>query len=176
MKIAFLIAYKDFKDEEYFVPGSLLQGAGYCPVAVSRTVGSARGDDGGQVKIRMTFDQLSLKDFSGLILVGGSGALREMDNKAVHRLIKQAIDMNIVLGAICISPLILARSGFLKGRRMTVWSTPMDRWPVTEIKERGIDYVDQPVVIDDRLVTANGPAAAFDFGQALLAQLDKKGN
>ena len=39
---------------------------------------------------------------------------------------------------------------------------------------QGAEYVDQDVVVDTRIVTANGPSAAKEFGQT-IAKLIKEG-
>jgi putative intracellular protease/amidase len=52
----------------------------------------------------------------------------------------------------------------LRGRNATVW----DDGKGTEIDllERcGATFVDTKVVVDDRIVTANGPEAAVEFGK-----------
>jgi protease I len=39
------------------------------------------------------------------------------------------------------------------------------------MEKGGAVFVDQPVVVSGRIVTANGPAAARDFGKALVEVL-----
>ncbi len=174
MRVALLISFKNFKDEEYFETRRVLEEGGCRVVTVSSRPGLARGSDGGQIKVDKTFEELSLSDYQGLVLIGGSGALDDMDNDQVCRLVQQAYQSpGFLLAAICISPLILARSGKVAGRQMTVWSNSLQRWAIKELEDRGVVYVDQPVVVDGHLVTANGPAAAAEFGQKIVEVLDK---
>ena len=46
-KIAMVIAFKGFKDPEYFIPRDILETAGAEVVTVSSKKGTAFGDDGG---------------------------------------------------------------------------------------------------------------------------------
>jgi protease I len=73
------------------------------------------------------------------------------------------------VGAICLSPPVLARAGLLAGRRATTF--PTDR-AIVELKRGGATYVEQAVVLDDAVLTASGPEAAAAFGAALITCLD----
>ncbi|PIR71487.1 MAG: hypothetical protein COU43_02395, partial [Candidatus Nealsonbacteria bacterium CG10_big_fil_rev_8_21_14_0_10_37_25] len=76
-----------------------------------------------------------------------------------------------VLASICISPVILAKAGVLKGKKATVWSSPMDKVPVRILEENEAIYQDKSVVADGKIVTANGPAAAEKFAKAIITAL-----
>jgi protease I len=69
---------------------------------------------------------------------------------------------------------ILAKAGVLKEKRATVWSSPLDRGPVRILKENGAIYEDKDVVQDGKIITANGPGAAEEFGQKLVEILTEK--
>ena len=56
--------------------------------------------------------------------------------------------------------------GLLKGKSATVGE---GKRAVLEAK--GADYVDEPVVIAGKIITANGPAVAEEFGQAIVKAL-----
>ena len=49
MKIAMIMAFKDFRDEEYFTPRRIFNEAGAEVKVVSNQLGTARGADGGDV-------------------------------------------------------------------------------------------------------------------------------
>lgn len=176
MKIIILIAFKGFKDQEYFETRRVLESAGHQVLVASNQIGLAQGVDGGEVVVDLTIDQVMDEEYQALILIGGSGALKYLDNAIVYDLLQQSFSRKgIVLAAICIAPLIIARACNIKGREMTVWSSVLDRSAIKELKNRGAIYLDQPVVISDWLITANGPEAAEFFGQAIVKELDKIG-
>jgi len=87
---------------------------------------------------------------------------------------QETVSQNRVLASICISPVILAKAGVLEGRKATVWSSVMDRSSVRILKDNGTIYQDEDVVVDGKIITGNGPAAAKEFGQAIVEALTGK--
>lgn len=173
-KIALIIAFKGFQDQEYFETRRVLELAGYQVDVFSSQIGLARGAEGGEVKIDTSLDQLALRHYWALVLIGGPGALKSLDNDLVYSLVREAFSsQDLILAAICIAPLILVRSVDLKDRSMTVWSSSLDRSAVKELEQRGVNYLDQPVVTDGRLITADGPESAELFARTILSELDK---
>lgn len=162
-----IISFQDFRDEECFIPRSIFLNEGIEVNIVSTKKGQALGSYGGIIDVDMTIDELNVSDYDAIVFVGGSGAVGYADNEKAHEIAKQAK----VLGAICIAPTILARSGVLKGKRATVWSTSMDKGPIKILEQEGAKYESKPVVIDDNIVTANGPNAARKFGEEIVRLL-----
>lgn len=173
-KVAIILAFKDFRDAEYFVPKEILERAGAKITPVSTKKGKAIGADGGEVDIYLTLEELSPADFDGIIFIGGPGTLKELDNEKSYDIAKETVAKNKVLGSICISPVILAKAGILKGKKATVWSSVLDRGPVKILKENGASYLPEEVVIDGKIITGNGPDAAEEFGLKLSGVLTLK--
>jgi len=172
-KVAMIIAFKDFRDEEYFIPKQVLKSAGSKITTVSSELGKAIGTYGGEVNVDITLGELKVDDFDAIIFVGGSGALKYMEDETCWKIAKEAILKNKVLGAICIGPAILARAGVLVDKKATVWSSPLDKSAVKILKEEGAIYEDSPVVEDGNIVTANGPQAARKFGETIAKLLEE---
>jgi len=173
-KIAMIIAFRDFRDAEYFIPKEILEKAGAEVKTVSDKLGIAIGADGGDTQVDLLISNLNPKDFDAIIFIGGPGSLEHLDNETSYKVARETIGQDKVLGSICISPVILAKAGVLSGKRATVWSSSLDRGPVKILEEKGATYVDENVVVDGKLITANGPAAAKEFGQKILEVLTKK--
>lgn len=172
-KIAIIIAYKDFKDEEYFTPRGILEIGGAEIKVVSDNLGLAQGADGGEVNVDIKLSDLNVSDFDAVAFIGGPGALNHLDNEDSYRIAKEIVTQNKVLAAICISPAILAKAGVLQGKKATVWTSPLDKNPRKVLEESGAEYQDKDVVIDGNIVTANGPGAAEEFGQRIVEVLGK---
>lgn len=172
-KIIIVIAKKDFKDEEYFVPKEILEEAGFLVETVANEKGIAQGVDGGEVNVDSTLENVNLKSAIALILIGGGGAQIYLDNEILHNLIRNAAAKEMVIGAICIAPAILAKAGILKDRKATVWANPLDKKFARILEEHGAKYLNQMVVVDNNIVTANGPEAAKEFGEAIVKALIK---
>jgi putative intracellular protease/amidase len=49
----------------------------------------------------------------------------------------------------------------------------MDKRGVARLKERGVLYKDERVVVDGKIITANGPEAATEFAEKVIETVDK---
>jgi len=170
-KTAMIIAFEDFKDEEYFVPKEVLEKAGVEVTTVSNQSGIAKGAGGGQTQVDVLVSQLKVDDYQAIIFIGGPGCLKSLDNQASYQVTQEAVKQNKILAAICISPVILAKAGTLSGKKVTVWSSPLDKGPVKTLQENGAIYQNEKVVVDGKIITANGPVAAQAFGQKIVEVL-----
>ena len=172
-KIAIIIAFHNFSDEEYFIPKEIFEKAGATVTTISTAVGTAVGVQGGEVEATKTLDDLNVSEYDAVIFVGGVGSHRLVDNTDAHKIAQEAVETDKLVGAICFAPAILARAGVLFGKKATVWSSSMDKSAIKILKEEGVLYRDDPVVVDGKIVTANGPAAAKEFGEKVLQLLTR---
>ena len=167
-KVAMIIAFKDFQDEEYSVVNNILTEAGAQVSTISSQMGKAIGAYGGEANVDLLIDDLKVADYDGIIFIGGSGAVKYFDDETCHQVAKETISQDKVLGAICIAPAILAKAGVLEGEKATVWSSALDKSAVKILEERGAIYQNESVVVDGNLVTGNGPAAAEEFAETIV--------
>lgn len=75
------------------------------------------------------------------------------------RIAKQSFDNNKIISAICVAPNILCNAGILNGKRATAWAF--------EVKNCDAIVENKDVVIDGRIITANGPEAATKFAEVI---------
>ena len=169
-KILFVIAYNNFKDEEYFIPKEVFENNGFSVTTASNAKGIALGVSGGEVEVNHLISEVNMNDFDALVFAGGPGCLDNLDNDISYNLINKAK----IIGAICISPVILAKAGILKNKRATVWSSNMDKSPINILSENGAIFEDKDVVVDGNIITANGPDVAEEFGVEVVNLLTKK--
>lgn len=170
-KVVIIIAFQDFRDEEYFVPKEILEGAGAEVKTASNQMGRALGADGGEVEIDLLVKDLNPADFDAVVFIGGPGCLENLDNENSYKVVKETVSQDKILASICISPIILAKAGVLKRKKATVWSSSMDKSPVKILEKNGAIYQDELVVIDGKIITGNGPVAAEQFGKAIVGIL-----
>lgn len=173
-KIAMVIAFRDFRDIEYFIPRDTLIGAGAQVVNISSQKGIAIGADGGEVQVSLTPEEFKVGDFDATVFIGGSGMAKNLDSEGFQKMAQETAKAGKVLGAICIAPALLAKAGVLEGKKATVWSSPLDKSAVKILKEEGATYVIEDVVVDGKLVTASGPSAAKEFGEIVVKLLTGK--
>jgi len=170
-RILFVVSFSNFRDEEYFIPKDFLKSAGVSTKVTSNQTGKAKGVDGGEVLIDFEISQVKIDDFDVLVFIGGPGCLDDLDNKKSYNLIQNFFLKEKIICAICISPVILANAGILKGKRATVWSNSMNKKAINLIKEKGAIFKDDLVVVDGKIITANGPLAALEFAQKIKETL-----
>ncbi len=168
-KVLFIIAHEGFQPTEYREPKKVLQDAGFTIVTASDAAGHATDADGQTVPVDLTLNHVRVKEYDGIIFIGGPGALEHLDNAASYTIIKAAMDRHMPLGAICIAPRILAKAGALTRKRATGWNG--DNQLEEFFKTYDVIYLPEPVVVMDQVVTASGPQAAKLFGQEMLALL-----
>jgi len=170
-KVAMIVAFRGFRDEEYFVPKKILEEGGVEVKTVSNEKGRARGVGGGDTEVNLLVKDLNQADFEAVVFVGGGGCLENLDNEDSYRVAREAVSQNKVLAAICISPVILAKAGVLREKKATVWSSALEKSPIEILEENGAVYEAGPVVKDGKIITANGPSAAQEFGEVILKTL-----
>ena len=73
--IVFVISQNNFRDEEYLIPREIFEGLGAEVSVASEDTTTAIGMLEVSVKPDMRLDDISLKDFDVIILVGGSGSV-----------------------------------------------------------------------------------------------------
>ncbi|PIZ77070.1 MAG: DJ-1 family protein [Parcubacteria group bacterium CG_4_10_14_0_2_um_filter_7_35_8] len=170
-KIAFIIAFKDFNDEEYLIPKQILESAGFEIITVSNNLGEAIGSEGAEAIVNVLIKDLKVKNFIAIVFIGGSGALKYFDDSNVHHIALEAISEKKLLAAICIAPIILAKAGILNGKNATVWSSNLDKSFINILKKEGANYIAKPIVIDNNIITASGPESAKAFAIKILDRL-----
>jgi len=165
-KAAMFIAFQGFRDEEYTEPKKALEAAGIKVDTVSTARGSARGKFRVTAQVDYIIDEINPADYDALMLVGGPGALEHLDNEKVHNVFQRAAAQGKLIGAICISPVVLAHAGLLTGKKVTCFPDGVE-----EVKKAGAMYTGKDVEVDGKLVTASGPVPAKKYGLALAELL-----
>ena len=118
----------------------------------------------------VTLDKALQKDYDMVVLPGGlPGADNLKNDDRIIRLLVQMKQADKYTAAICAAPFVLAEAGLLEGKRATGYPGCLDKDSAP-----GLDYVEQPVVIDGKVITSRGPGTAMDFALELIATLSGK--
>jgi len=167
-KVAMFIAFSGFRDEEYAEPKKILEENGIKVDTISTQKGKATGKIKITADVDETIDRINPDDYDLIALVGGPGALKELDNKKIHRILSDFHYKGKPIAAICISPVILAHAGLLRNKKATVWIDGKD-----ELIKNGANYTGAIVEMDSNIITASGPAAAQRFAIEIIKALGK---
>ncbi|HEU5360027.1 MAG TPA: DJ-1/PfpI family protein [Candidatus Deferrimicrobiaceae bacterium] len=170
-KVLFVICQENFRDEELAYPREEVEGAGAKAALASREKAPAKGMLGAVENPDLAIRDARASDYDAVVAVGGRGTPEYLWNDdELHRLLQEARDAGKVVGGICLSGATLAVAGVLKGVEATCYVTDASK---KEMHKGGAVFVEKPVVVSGKIVTASGPPAARDFGKALVTVLSK---
>jgi len=168
-KVLLVVAPKDFRDDEFFVPKRVFEDEGAKVIVASSRKGTATGMLGGTVELDVVFSEVRPADYGAVMIAGGAGSKVHLwDDKELRRIVREAQNQGKIVAAICLSPVVLARAGCLKGKEATVFPDPA---AVRELKAAGVKYVDRGVVTASSIVTARDPQSAEEFALAVARLL-----
>jgi protease I len=170
-KILMVVAPRDFRDEEYFIPKEIFEKNGYKVLTASISCKMAIGRFGGEAEIDLEVSKANADNFDSIVFVGGSGVSNFIDDKDFHSLAKEAVKAGKVVGAICVAPAILAKAGILKGKNATVWHSTMDKSAMWILEGAGAKLGSSYIVIDGNIITACGPENSREFAKAIIKML-----
>ena len=124
-------------------------------------------DWGSKFKVDVPLNEANSGDYDALLLPGGvmnPDHLR-LEPKAIQ-FIREFFDAGKPVAAICHGPWTLIDAGVVKGRRLT--SYPSIK---TDLKNAGVDWVDEEVVVDNGLVTSRKPADLPAFNRKMIEEI-----
>lgn len=122
-------------------------------------------------------EEVDIKDFDALAIPGGFeeyGYYSEAYDERFLNVIREFKKHNKIIAAICVAALPVGKSGILTGKRGTTYNKNVIRQET--LKTYGVNVINQPVVIDDNIITCWNPATAIDVSFMLLELLTSKQN
>jgi len=166
-KIVIVIAPRDFQEVELNQCQRVFARQGFEVIIASTATEPAIGMGGRVVPPQATISQIDLEGCLALVIIGGSGAKTYLwDNAQLHQVVRRAYEERIVIAAICLAPVVLARAGILDGKEAVVYAEG-----TAELEKGGAVLTDQPVVISDSIITGRDPRAAKSFAIAIVQSL-----
>ena len=112
------------------------------------------------------FDAIDCSISNALILPGGGpGSILLNQHTGLRQALVKAYEDGQLIAAICAAPRVFGSLGLLKGKQATCY-------PGIEPELIGATLSNEPVVIDQNIITGRGPGLVFDFGLAILTYLN----
>lgn len=164
--ILIVVAPKDFRDQEYSDAKAIFSAAGIKTAVASIQTGTAVGIEGTEVMIDMVVGQVKVNKFDAVVFIGGAGMLEIVNDESLQILAKKFYQAEKITAAICAAPGILAQTGILDGKNATSWSGLRNT-----LEKNGAYFVSQPVVVDGKIITADGPEATKKFAEEIIKAL-----
>ncbi|MBE3519536.1 MAG: type 1 glutamine amidotransferase [Firmicutes bacterium] len=163
--VAMLVETK-YEDLELWYPVYRLKEAG-CRVLIAGTgKGEYQGKIGYVCRPDVSVEDVRVDDIDGLVIPGGYCPEKLRINPVILNLVKEAFFKGKVVAAICHGPQVLISAGVLKGRRVTGYRGIWD-----DLRNAGAIVVDEPVVVDENLITSRTPDDLPEFGRELVRRL-----
>ena len=145
----------------------LLRRAGVEVVAAGLKPGIVKASRGVQLVPDVTLDVALQDDYDMIVLPGGMpGATHLRDDPRIITLLRKMAAGGKYTAAICAAPAVLAAAGVLDGKSATSYPGFLDAAPAS-----GMQYRNDAVVRDGRIVTSRGPGTAMDFALELVELL-----
>jgi protease I len=161
--ILIFLPANNFSEEEFLPVKRLFLKNGKELFITSDTFTVCSSEDGLKVGADTNFYNVNEKNFAAFVLIGGKGSRRYWENESLHRIARKFHDSGKVVGAICSTPVILARSGILDNTSATCWKEDKN-----ELMKAGINYQERSVIAENKIVTADSPQSAVQFTETVL--------
>jgi protease I len=168
-KVLMVIPHTQFRDEEFFEPKKILEAEGAEVTVASTAVRVCHGTKGGTVQSQIAIADAKAEDFDALVICGGPSVPDFLwTDKKLPELAAAAAAAGKVVAAISLSTVVLAKAKLLAGKKATVYFLPQ---AIQELKAAGATYVNEPLLIQEKLILAEGPTESGRFGLAISAAL-----
>ena len=120
-----------------------------------------------------TIEEIDIAEYAALAIPGGFeefGFYEEAYDERFLELIREFDSNNKVIATICVGALPVGKSGVLENRRATTYHLG-DGYRQKQLREFGVQVVNEPVVIDDNVITSYCPETASSVAFKLLEKL-----
>ena len=133
-------------------------------VTIAQTHDTVPGAKGMKVVPDHSFDDCPSLDV--LVVPGGQGTEREVDNAALISFVQQQAERCRYTTSVCTGAFIMERAGLLAGRKATThWAS------VNRLRELGVDVVNERFVHEGNVITAAGVSAGIDMALYVVGLL-----
>jgi len=160
-----------FEQSEFEKPVKSLKKKGVLVDVISLKKGEIKGWKeikwGDKFKVDKTIDNAISSDYDMLVLPGGvlnSDTLRT--NELAVKFTTEFFEQGKPIAAICHAGSILIETGFLKGKQMTSYKSIK-----TDLMNAGVDWKDEEVVVDNKLITSRSPKDLPAFCRKIIEEL-----
>jgi protease I len=160
-----------YHDTEFSDPMLALDSAGVKVTIASTKIGTIKGVLKDSIQSTMLISDVQIKRYDAICIMGGTGTGKYLwENEQLKQLIVSFDKKEKLVTGICAGAVSLARAGVLKEKKATTY--PVKGF-IEQLENAGAKYSADPVIIDGRIVTANGPVGTRNFGRAIVRELEK---
>lgn len=125
------------------------------------------------VIVDTVIENIDVDEFDAMAIPGGFwdfGFFEEAYDARFLDLIRQFNAKGKIIASVCVAALALGKSGILKGKNATTYHLDGGKRQ-GELKEFGATVLNEPVVVDENIITSYCPETAIKVAFALLEKL-----
>ena len=166
-----ILTEEGFEQVELTSPLEALKEAGAQVDVISPKSGKIKAwnhtDWGIEIDVDKELSTVSPNDYDALVLPGGvmnPDKLRQ--NKEAVAFVSAFLDEGKPVAAICHGPQVLIETGMISGRNMTSYPSLQ-----TDLKNAGVNWTDEEVVVDNGLVTSRNPDDLPAFNKKMIEEI-----
>ncbi len=157
------------EDREMAYPYYRMQEAGYEVEVVGPQRGKTyTGGKGLPFTADLGPEDVRVDDYVAVIVPGGKAPDHLRTIPAMVNIVREAVQKDKVVAAVCHGPQVLIEADVLRGRRATCYVSVS-----TDLKNAGASYTDEPVVVDGNIVTSRMPGDLPAFCKATVELLSR---
>jgi len=121
------------------------------------------GSHGIKVMADKKISEIDVEKYDGIVLPGGSKGVENLERSSkVKEVLEKMNEKGKLIAAICAAPSVLAKFHILDNKRATIYPG----------MERELPYPrDERVVVDENVITSQGPGTAMEFALAIVEKL-----
>ncbi|SRR6056297_3156990 len=167
-RIVFLVE-DGYEDLECWYPKIRLEEEGIETIVASRSPGVYNSKHGYPIEATADPSSLNLADIDGLIIPGGTGSPDKLRrSKEILEFVKNADRQQKIVAIICHAGWVAISAGILNGKSATGFKAIKD-----DLTNAGVNYINEPVVIDQNLVSSRHPGDLPEFVKAIISLLSE---
>jgi len=166
-----VMATDGFEQSEFKKPIKALKNEGILVDVLSLKEGKIKSWKetkwGDEFKVDVTIDKALSTNYDMLVLPGGvmnTDSLRT--DESVVKFVSEFFEQGKPIAAICHAGSILIETGLLKGKQMTSYKSIK-----TDLINAGVDWKDEEVVVDNKLITSRYPKDLPAFCRKMIEEL-----
>ncbi len=131
---------------------------------------TVRSRFGLKVKPDLLFPQINPSNYRALVLPGGfhSHGYNEAYDQRIHQIARDIHQNGGYVATMCVGILPIAEAGLLRGKEATTYPHSRNHDNIKKLKKCGADVVERHVVMDDRIISCDGPGSSLEVAFLLM--------
>ena len=167
-KRALILIAPLFDEREFIYPYYRLLEEGYTVDVAGPKADTYKGKTDFSFEASLAFKGLKASDYDALLVPGGFAPDKIRTEQAALDLVRAFKEAGKPIAMICHAGWVAASAGIAKGVKLTSTKAIKD-----DLVHAGADWVDEEVVVDQRMVTSRGPDDMPAFMRAFIKEIEK---